>query len=73
MTPPPVDWLRVAHRLLGFVRALRGDGTVLEDTESESVRASKVTSTIETMGRSVVGCTRAAGCECALCREAKAD
>lgn len=63
-----IDWLRVGHRALSFLRGLRGDGEIADDDQRlERTRATKLTDSIEAFAREQAGCKAPAPCECALC------
>ena len=66
---PRVDWLRVAHRGLTLVRALRRDSKLVADQEEEQGRAATMLQMMDTVARAAVGCERKPGCGCAICRE----
>lgn len=70
----PVDWLRVMHRGLSFLRGLRGDGEAADDdTATERMRATKLTTSIEAFAREQAGCKAPAACNCALCMRTRAE
>lgn len=71
---PQIDWLRVGHRCLSFLRGLRGDGEAADDdTAIERMRATKLTTSIEAFAREQAGCKAPAACDCALCLRASMD
>lgn len=68
MTDQAPDWLRILHRGVTLVRAMRGDD-VATDTQAERVRAAKLQETIDGAARAVIGCAKTPDCDCPICRE----
>jgi len=65
-----VDWPVVLHRGGALMRALRGDGDgVLDDSNRELERATKMKSAIDRIARSAVGCVKPNRCDCPVCKE----
>ncbi len=61
--------LRLGHRGLTLVRALRGDKDLERDHSAETGRASKLHRTIDHAARTVVGCAAPDDCDCPMCLE----
>jgi hypothetical protein len=68
-----VDWVRLAHRALTFVRELRGDPDVAADAERLGAHGRKAREGLEQMGRSAIGCKAPAACVCGFCREQREE
>lgn len=68
MSAEQIDWLRVGHRALSFLRGLRGDGESADkDQRLERERGMKLTQSIENFARQQAGCVKPAPCQCAMC------
>jgi len=67
--PPPLDWVRIAHRGLSLLRELRGDADQVDDSVLERERAKRVRRTIESTARHVAGCSGTPDCQCAVCTD----
>lgn len=63
-----LDLLRWGHRLLTFVRTLRGDD-VDQDHTRERTRGAAALNTIDKIARTAAGCVAPNPCGCPLCSE----
>jgi hypothetical protein len=65
------DWPRTLHRASTFIRELRGDPDLAEESEKFRGHAVRTKDALRAMGRKAVGCKLPALCDCAFCLEEK--
>ena len=63
-----VDWVRAINRGTTLARALRDDPDLAADHLHEQLRSREIRTTVERIGREVIGCRAPDPCACPLCQ-----